>query len=166
MAARRALGHVEIIAIGAPFIWAMGVAEERGERWSTRSPHSTQTRPPTPPPLGLLPTRTGRSGAGSDAPLVAGIPSPRSLHLQNEEGAEAAWADKWWVKRRKDGVRSIVTARALGYYVPEKLHAARWVRCLPSADVPPLEAVKSPVGWWVTSTCKMGLTHAPDLQMK
>ena len=160
MAARRALGHVEIIAIGAPFIWAMGVAEERGEWWSTRSPRSTPTRPPTPPPCGLLPTRTGRSGAGSDVALIVETSSPRSLHLQNEEGAEAAWADKWWVKRRKDGVLSIVTARALGYYVPEKLRAARWVRCLPSADVPPLEAVKSPVGWWVASTCKWA-SHTP-----
>ena len=79
---------------------------------------------------------------------------------------QAAWADKWWVKRRKDGVLSIVTARALGYYVPEKLHAARWVRCLPSADVPPLEVVKSPVGWLGDVNVQMGLTHAPDLQMK
>ena len=155
-----------IIAIDAAQIGVLGVAEERGEWWSTRSPRSTPTRPPTPPPCGLLPTRTGRSGAGSDVALIVETSSPRSLHLQMVTWGQAAWADKWWVKRRKDGVLSIVTARALGYYVPEKLHAARWVRCLPSADVPPLEAVKSPVGWWVTSTCKMGLTHAPDLQMR
>ena len=131
-ATRAREGEVLIIAIDAAQIGVLGVAEERGERWSTRSPRSTPTRPPTPPPR----PADGHVGADGMGRQVVGQAAERWCAIDSN-------------------------ARALGYYVPEKLHAARWVRCLPSADVPrPLEVVKSPVGWWVTSTCKWA-SHTP-----